>query len=99
MTDYLEPELLPQTNSALIRFDNKVELHGPESLTTGMFHRMDTHHTRHALSGRRGRGHITAVRNVRTAAPLICSQVISTHYRTTAFRDKDFMILREPVCK
>ena len=69
--DNVEVETLPKTHSTVIGAHHEVELHCPESASSGMLQRMRAHSSSDAFARCRDRCHVSAVGNVRTAAELV----------------------------
>src|SRR3974390_1112438 len=88
--------LLPETHSALIRADDKVELHGAEPPGASTLQRMRAHRSGHAGAGGRRSGHLTAIGHMGACTVLVRSQKVRADNPTVIFRNEDFMVLRKP---
>ena len=95
--DNREAETLPQSDRAFVAADDKIELHGAETALPCAFERVRAHRASYATADRVRRGHVTAIRNVRTAPFLISLEEIRTDDIAVVFRDKDFVAWRTPV--
>src|SRR5262249_46204439 len=73
----LESVSLPQSNRALVRTDNKIELHGAKISAASPLQRMGTHGPRNSAAGSGGRRHISAVRHVGASSALVGPQKVS----------------------
>jgi hypothetical protein len=67
----LETEGLPKAHGALVRADDKVELHGAETAIPSMCRRMLTHAPSDASALGGGMGHVATVSHMASAAQLI----------------------------
>src|SRR5262249_49366876 len=75
----LEAEALPQPDGALVCADHKIELHSAKASLTRTFERMGAHRASHAATRRMKRGHVSTIRNIIPAAPLISFQEVRAH--------------------
>src|SRR5215472_8977328 len=60
---------------------------------------MRAHRTGYAAARSVRRGHVTAIRDVRPTALLICTEDVRADDLAVVFRDKDFMVGGEPKCE
>src|SRR5215469_16370591 len=93
----LKAETLPQPDRALVCADYKIKLHGAEPALSCALDRMCAHRASYASAHRMRRCHVTAICNVRSAAPLVGFQKIGADNLAVIFCDKNFMSRRKPV--
>ncbi len=90
--DNLEAKASPEPHGALVRADYKIELHRAESTLAGALQRVRAHGPRDAAARAARRCHVTAIRDVRSAALLVGLQEIRANDFTILFRDENLMI-------
>src|SRR5271155_1273348 len=89
--DNFKTHALPQPHRALVAADHKIELYGPKASLLRALQRMLAHCSCNAAPARPRRGHVPAIRNVRSPALLIGPQIIRPENFPVLFRDERLM--------
>src|SRR5580658_976696 len=95
--DNFKSKALPQPHGALVGAHHKIKLHRAKSPLLGNAQRMRAHGSRYAAAKRPRRGHVSAIRDVRATALLICAQIIRGKNFAIFFRDKHRVARRVPI--
>src|SRR5207249_6556235 len=90
-SDDVESAALPEPHRPLVGADHEVELHGPEPSRGGGGERMLTHQAGDTAARRPGRGHVSAIGHMRTAASLVRAQVVGPDDVAVLFGHEDLM--------
>src|SRR5271170_1849116 len=96
--DNFEPHPLPEADRAVVAAHYKIELHREKASLLCVFERMLTHRARNTAAAGPRRGHVSAIRYVRSPALLIGAQVIRAKNFVVLFRDEYFVGRRVPIC-
>jgi hypothetical protein len=98
-SDKVESQVTPKLYRAFVGTDHTVELHGSKASSSRTPQRVLAHRRCNAPADRVRRGHITAVGDVGTAAPLIRVQIIGSGHQFVRLCDEYLVIGGKPVCQ